>query len=267
MIKIKTLNTSESQDYMDQWVKNEGKELPDISDDYLPIRHDLQKLFEETKDSWSSLIGRPDYYKDVVFGIKLYMYFNGQTWFNLRTATNVDFWRYLSVMVIPDVVAQRWGVDNVDHYWKKPRRIWLSSIWWYIHLSWQNDADETKKMLLLPMFSTDTILNLVERSGREGMDIDVYKIIIKQYSTIDKNSLASFKEKSKKGDDMFRAVMRLNTARTIVVEPAFCEGGTQGYVTQLFNSFSPSQENLGQLDSNKSNEFAIDPKQFIYHKQ
>ena len=66
---------------------------------------------------------------------------------------------------------------------------------------------------------------------------------------------------------MFRAVMRLNTARTIVVEPAFCEGGTQGYVTQLFNSFSPSQENLGQLDSNKSNEFPIDPKQFIYHKQ
>ena len=54
MIKIKTLNTSESQDYMDKWVKNEGKELPDISDDYLPIRHDLQKLFEETKDSFSS---------------------------------------------------------------------------------------------------------------------------------------------------------------------------------------------------------------------
>ena len=32
---------------------------------------------------------------------------------------NNGMWRYLSICVIPDIVAKRWGIDNHDRYWKK----------------------------------------------------------------------------------------------------------------------------------------------------
>ena len=97
--------------------------------------------------------------------------------------------------------------------------------------------EETRTMLLKGNFSTDTILNLIERSGRDGMNITVYKNIIKIYSLISKETLGNYKRKSKKGDDLFRAVMRLNTARNVVIEPEFCDKGSLGYVFRLYASF------------------------------
>ena len=105
--------------------------------------------------------------------------------FNLRAAANDDFWRYLSIKVIPDVVAERWGYENESHYWSKPARIWLRSIWWYVHLSWQGDMQTTAKVLEASCFTTDSILNLEERTGRKGtfiMYIDTLCITIVIYS-------------------------------------------------------------------------------------
>ena len=243
-MKVKTLDINESQELMSEWVSSGGKTLPYVDKEYNSIRGELNRVYIEAMHSNDEIGSRRDYYKDVVFGIKLYKYLIRQKWFNLRIASDVGFWRYLSIVVIPDIVAQRWSFDNEDHYWRKPTRIWLRSIWWYIHLSWQDGSNATKEMLLSPMFNTDTILNLVERSGRDGMNIDVYKMIMKKYSLQEQNTLQKFKEGSKKRDDLFRAVMRLNTARIMVYEPSFCEGGVEGYVTSLFDAFTDEYNSI-----------------------
>lgn len=237
MKRIKTLNKIECQNLMREWIACEGTKLPPLDDEYSTMREDLHKLFNRTLKSQNKYKSRFDYYMDVDYGVKLFEYLNQQPWFNLRVATDIGFWRYLSIMVIPDVVEERWGCDKEDHYWRRPARIWLRSIWWYVYIAHYTNLEETRTTLLKEQFSTDTILNLVERAGRDGMNINVYKNIIKIYSLVKKASLEEFKKNSKKGDDLFRAVMRLNTARIIVIEPVFYEGGELGYVFSLFESF------------------------------
>ena len=141
---IKTLNRSEAQNAMKDWILKYPS-LPEVEGDYLKIRKDIQEFNQKVRSECPDSIAKKDYYIDAHVGILLYDYLWRVPGFNLRTAANDDFWRYLSIKVIPDVVAERWGYDNESHYWSKPARIWLRSIWWYVHLSWQGDIHTTAK--------------------------------------------------------------------------------------------------------------------------
>ena len=109
----------------------------------------------------------------------------------------------------------------------KPSRIWLKTMWWYFYLSFNKDVETTKEMLLSEAFSTDTILNLVERTGRSGTNISVYRNIMSKYASLEDVS-----------DKVFRSIMKLNTAKAVVIEPVFSTGGVSGYVDSLFNELS-----------------------------
>lgn len=231
--KVKTLSRAECQYLMALWIASKGNDLPPVDPDYSLFRENISKMYMDATKSWDISIGRHDYYVDVIFGLKLYSYLNSQDWFNLRAASNTDFWRFLSVSVVPHIVSERWGVDNEDHYWKRPMRIWLRTLWWFIHFSWQNSVEDTQNLLLKPMFSTDTILNVVERSGRNGTNIDLYREILKTYSELNMSIILKFKEKGLKETDLFRAMMKLNTAKIIVTEPNLCTCGVHGYVSTL----------------------------------
>ena len=100
-------------------------------------------------------------------------------------------------------------------------------MWWYFYLSFNHDVDTTKEMLLSEYFSTDTILNLVERTGRCGTNISVYRAIMNKYAPLEDVV-----------DKDFRNVMKLNTAKAVVIEPVFSEGGVSGYVDSLFEELS-----------------------------
>lgn len=231
---IKTLNRSESQNAMKEWIVNYPS-MPVIEGEYLRIRDDIQSFNSRVRTECPQELSKKDYYIDVHIGILLYDYLWHQPGFNLRAAANDDFWRYLSVKVVPDVVAERWGKDNESHYWSKPARIWLRTIWWYVHLSWQGDMITTAKVLEAPCFSTDSILNLEERTGRKGTFISVYRYIMYYFSHIPQPVLEDFNKKTKsQQDDLFRVVMRLNTAKVMVVDPALYLGGEKEYVRALF---------------------------------
>ena len=45
--------------------------------------------------------------------------------------------------------------------------------------------------------------------------------------------VSEYKKRYKK-HDLFRVVMKLNTARMMVVEPALCAGGCEGYAKKLY---------------------------------
>lgn len=231
---IKTLNRSESQVAMKDWLAS-CPALPQVEGDYIKIRTDIQAFCKKVREECPKDIAKKDYYIDVHIGILLYDYLWKQPGFNLRAAANDDFWRYLSIKVVPDVVADRWGKDNESHYWSKPARIWLRSIWWYVHLSWQDDMTTTVKVLESSCFTTDTILNLEERTGRNGTFINVYRYIMYYYSRIPQTVLEDYDRNTKsQSDGLFRIVMKLNTAKSMVIDPALYLGGEKEYVKSLF---------------------------------
>lgn len=232
---IKTLNRAESETAMREWIAM-YPELPEIEAEYYKIRENIQNFNSKVRTKCQKEITRKDYYTDVHLGLYLYKYLEDIPEFNLRAAANDDFWRYLSLKVVPDVVAERWGKDNESHYWSKPSRIWLRSIWWYVHLSWQGDILSTERVLESPYFSTDTIINLEERTGRKGTFINVYRYIMYFYSQLSKNELERYyREKTNvKQGDLFRTIMKLNTAKVMVMEPALFLGGEKEYARSLF---------------------------------
>ena len=230
---IRTLNRGESEKAMKDWIESYPIP-PKLDGEYAVIRSEIMQLFHlVVKDAEAKRIKIQDYYTDVHFGMLLYIYLKKQDWFSLRVAADDGFWRYLSLMVIPEAVATRWGKDNEDHYWKLQRRIWPKQLWWYIHLSWNFDEKITMRILESPNCSTDTILNLVERSGKKGTCIDAYRWIMYFYSAIPAKILSEY-NKNREKDDLFRVVMKLNTARMLVAEPALCIGGFKGYANKLF---------------------------------
>lgn len=216
---IEKYTKEKAEEILNNYQEN-GKPPTDINEDYLKVRSCLQELFETSKER-----GNGNRYKlDVEFGTRLYDYFENKCPdFNHRWAADEGFWRFMAVGVIPHLIKERFSGIIDEHYWSKPTRIWPYSLWWYVHLSWQGSIDETRKLLLSPNFSTDTILNLVERSGCGGYYVSVYRAIMKYQSKV-------------KGDasKVFRAVMKLNTAKSVVVEPALFSGGEDGYVRNLF---------------------------------
>ena len=232
-MEFKVINRGEAQKAMEEWIAGYPV-LPDIDKSYLPVRENIQEMNRRVRQEAEGL-DDAKYYIDVHLGILLYEYLWNMTGFSLRIAANDGFWRYLSVKVAPDVVAQRWGKDNDDHFWSKPTRIWFRSLWWYIHLSWQGSFEETRKVLETSFFTTDTILNFEERNGRKGTCIEAYREIIKLYSQIPEPIVKQFgRRKSGNSDDLFRVVMKLNTAKMMVMEPALCSGGEASYARTLF---------------------------------
>lgn len=233
---VKTLNRGQSQEAMKEWINNYPN-LPNIDIDFIQIRSDIiainNKVRKEIEDDPS--IKRPDYYIDYRFGLLLYEYLWNQPGFSMRVAANDGFWRFLSLKVVPNIVAQRWGKDNDSHYWSVPARIWLRTVWWYVHLAWQGSLEETRKVLSCEHFTTDTILNFEERTGRNGTYIEVYRQIINLYSKVPESEIKKLSRgKGKNSDDLFRVVMKLNTAKLLVMDPSLCLGGIKAYAKSLF---------------------------------
>ena len=203
--------------------------------EYMPLRNDICSLFYEALSEIgisAAEISRKNYsYQvDYIFGLKLYSLLNDKYGMSVRDASNASVWRYLCVCVVPDIVDARYGKQHPDRFWKKPKRLWFRVLWWYIYLSWQGDEEKTKEVL--KDNSTDEILQLVDRCGRGGYRVDLYRELMLQRSCMDPDE----KNKNKK----FRKVMVLNTARVQTIEPGLVSGGEKEYVSGLYNYFKES---------------------------
>lgn len=225
MITWESINYSVTQakrDFDNIEVKSNEIHPIKLSPEYVELRNKLIDARNEVFDKhYFDIANKLDYKFDLTFGIKLYQILNDDIGFTNRVATSDDVWRFLSLHVIPDIVHSRWDM-NEDHFYKISRRIWLKTIWWYIALSWQGDEESTYN--LLNKNSTDTILQLVERPGI-GYHIELYRELMKQYGKI-----------SDPTRNIFRQVLKLNTARLLTVSPELIEGGIDAYVENLFES-------------------------------
>ncbi len=237
--KFKTFSKQEASTHMSDWIASEGKKLPKLDSDYQEVRTAICNLYEEAVKACADL--NKIYIFDVNVGVRLKIYLDGQPWFNQRLGADDGFWSYLSIMIVPDLVAKRFPYDNEEHYYNKGTRIWLRTVWELANLGWCKDLQNTVVFLCNPNFSTDTILNMIERTSTKGADFELYRLILIAYSAMPKEAIKQFKDE--KGKSLFRSIMCLNTAKTVVIEPGFYENGKKGYVKSLFEETVPDYVN------------------------
>lgn len=199
---IKTINREEARKLFDQYVFY--GEIPEtalnkLNSSYLEIRKEILRIEEISKS-------KNLYEFDLEFALNLYDYLNSQTFFNDTVAGNNDFWRFLCVCVVPDLVARRHGLV-ASHFYEKPGRIYLQAMWWFIHMSYQGSYRLTYNAL--KGLNTDYILQLVERQGRDGFYLEVYREIIKVISKLPYVLV----NRKVNGANLFRRVLIQNTAK------------------------------------------------------
>lgn len=217
-----------------------------LDDDYKQLRDEVVGAFAQISEKVKNdpvMRNKADYNIDLLFGIQFYSILD-KYGFNQRYASNNEVWIYLCMKVFPDIVYKRYpgkkqgkGPNTVflnvndDRLYKTSRRIYLKVLWWYIYLSLQDgdtleeQLDET--YLILKNNTTDTVVQIVERSGTEGYRVDVYREILRYFADISDTDRGN----------ILRKVMVLNTTWTVYMEPDLYEGGVKNYVKELFNHF------------------------------
>ena len=214
--------TKAGKDFERLQVKSTSVEPINPRNEFIELRQKLIKARDDIFEAYNlDKVNKLEYSFDLLFGLEVYEILKEDIGFTNRVATNDDVWRYLSVCVIPDIVHSRWSL-NADHFYKISRRIWMKTIWWYIHLSWRGNKEDTYE--ILKDNSTDTILQLVERPGI-GYYTEMYRELMLQYT--------NYEDKSR---NLFRMVLKLNTARLLTISPELVEGGIPGYVSSLFET-------------------------------
>ena len=159
--------------------------------------------------------GKMNYTLDLRMGIKLYELLSPESGFTNVQANDDDIWRYISVCVMPDITYLRYPKPeqgsiriNQKRFYSHTRRIWLKTLWWYVHLGWQG---------------TNIISHFIERPGK-GYRPALFRSMMYVYSTLPTQK-----------DTIFRAAAKLNLAKCVTVEPALTVGGEKAYTAALFN--------------------------------
>ncbi len=225
----KKMNKKIAEDYYNEIIEGSQKIVAHYSSEYQDLRILLMRAYKEALEELniqgSELRNYNNIYKfDCIFGIKIYEVFSTVPYqIKERIASNDGVWRYIQLCVVPEIIAERWGIDNIDRYYKVPRRLYLKILWWYVYLSWENTIEDTKKIIIDKVNTSDTLAQLVERSGKNGYRIDLYRCIMKK------------KTENQINTEDFRRLMVLNSARVKVLNPYLVNGGINSYVDSLIN--------------------------------
>jgi hypothetical protein len=228
-MNIQRLSKQSAKQLWDIWLAGEPvTECPELSKDERAFR---RKFIESVENAG----GCSDPAIDIPSALELYyrllpLRADG---FTLGMASDDGIWRSLTMRVIPDYVAKRWGikqtksngeiVEQSSHFWSQPQRNWLKALWWYCHFADRGDADESSAGRLFKSIEShsDAIQGLVERPGRKGFDV-----------ALNRELLSRLADRAMPVDK-FKELLKLNTAASRLAVPALCDGGASGYVDSL----------------------------------
>ena len=250
MVRFKTLSRDEAKRIISAFDNYDDVEFDDLvnhwkqydpvseyDESFVDFRNELLAAFREGLQETN---GKMDYPVDLKVGLKIYSLLPIGKNFSIVQANNDDFWRYISVKVMPDITYLRYpnpekavkdagGRLNHKRFYAQTRRIWLKSLWWYVFLSWQ--GSELKTYNALKNNKTDNINKLIETPGR-GYRLMLYRAMIAEYAKYSASNKTSTKE--------FAAFTKLNNAKCVNVEPALTPGGEKGYAHRLFEELKES---------------------------
>lgn len=216
------LSDTAFDDLVMQWEINS---VEGFDESYLDLRNNVIAEYKQYKNA-------SDYELDIRIGLCLYEELSLQkNAFTNVLANDDDIWRYLSCKVFPDITHRRYPPTeknkasghrlNTKRFYEHTRRIWVKTLWWYIHLSWQGNAQSTYDVL--KKFGVDTISQLIERPGK-GYRLPLYRALMKEYADLKDTNITS---------NQFNKIQKMNLVNCRSVEPALSEGGEVGYVKRL----------------------------------
>ena len=196
-----------------------------LDPDYIALR---DVVVEAWKGDKTDVRSRNDYkYKiDMAVGLALYGFLRKHG-FNEVYAETDDWWRFVSIKLCPDLTYQRYPREgevriNRKRFYDHPRRIWLKTLWWYVHLCWQGSVEATKAVLA--EMGTDAISQIIERPGR-GYRPEVSRVIAAKCAA----------ESAWCGAKPFQKVMARNSVYCATFEPTLFAGGVEGYADRIFS--------------------------------
>ena len=196
------------------------------SNDDQRLRGRIVNVFEE---SFGDSCDVNSYPRNLDFALKLYGVTVNEFGMTPAVASDDDVWRHIQIRLVPHLVYRRWNEAsgkriNDVRFWKDTRRMWLKSLWWYIHLSLQNgNLEET--CCVLANNNADDISQLLDRPG-SGYRVDLCRAIMRRYGQCPDH-----------GRHLLRNVLKLNVVRCVTLEPLLVETGIDEYVDQLFGYF------------------------------
>ena len=181
---------------------------------------------EKCKKEDGKIDNKYKYKFDVNLGLILHTVLN----ITEREAADNAYWEFLHLKIFPDILIKRWGLSK-ERIIKgnKNMRLYFKSIWWYAHIGLYNSTfEDAQKILLNDCLDTDSIVSIVERTGKNGYNLIVLNAILRmmlKYPEL--NSI----------DKVVRKLMFLNTAQTQVIIPNFYKGNVFNYAEDLINKF------------------------------
>lgn len=215
--RIDALSDEAFEDLKFRWGQHEIED--ELSGDYFSLREKILKAFDAG-------VIKGTYAIDLEVGFCLYRELNLEAGFTNALANDDDVWRYLSCVVFPDITYKRYPKPASGdirlakkRFYSHPRRIWLKTLWWYIHLSWQGTEEATRE--ILRGLGSDTISDLIERTGK-GYRLSLYREMMRGYSTV-----------PNKKTDLFNKLCTQNRVNCRTIEPALTQGGERSYVTYM----------------------------------
>lgn len=202
--------------------------VDDFSFEYEDLRSKIIDVYKEAKP-------KGGYEIDLRVGLALYKELNPDNGFTFVMASDDDIWRYLSCKVFPDITYERYpnpekevrengGHLNHKRFYSHTRRIWVKTLWWYVFLSWQGSEEKTYE--ILKGFGTDTISDLIERTG-QGYRLTLYRRLMEAYSRVENKS-----------SNLFNSIQKQNLVDCRTTEPALVKNAEKGYVEALFDQLS-----------------------------
>lgn len=234
-MKWKTLTVPEASKEVQEMKDDIFSVADGLTEEDLAIQKKLRQLWQDTKQELASEEGKIkyNYNRDLVFALKIYEFFSvGQYNMPPRIAADPRVWSYISIRLVPEIVRERWPKKSSweDRFYRKPNRIYLKVLWWYIYLSWQGETEDTR--IILENNTEDTIAQLVERSGAHGYRLELYRKIMRHFFMMDDNKCDMMK---------FRKIMKLHTARIVSIEPEMMVGGIPAYIEELLEYFDENK--------------------------
>lgn len=222
----------EFQDLINHWAVYDTIEN---DSSYESFRNTLLSAF---KNALIETDGKMTYLLDLRVGLCLYQLMPLGNDFSIISANDDDIWRYISVKVMPDITYLRYpdpeknireagGRINHKRFYLGTRRIWLKTLWWYVHLSWQGDSEKTFNVL--KENAIDNINKLIETPGK-GYRLSLYRNMMLEYSKQPVHST-----------DVFLAMTKLNNVKCLSVEPELVFGGEKEYVRQLVSEVTTKE--------------------------
>ena len=216
--KIDKLPDGSFDNLVAQWASRKIEDQ--LTADYLEIREKVVASYDEGLKSGK-------YSADVETGLCLYRLLNEESGFTNVVANDDDVWRYFSCVVFPDITYDRYPSPAAGdkrlaskRFYSHKRRIWVKTLWWYIHLSWQGNVEDTRRVLA--GLGSDTISDLIERTGK-GYRLPLYREMMRRYS-----------KAPNKSNHAFNRLCAQNLVNCRSIEPALTGRGEEGYVEYLF---------------------------------